>query len=150
MKQDLKPQQTQTNHLCQAGHRILKETCKDCRALRSEWYEYLEHSGFTDIEDSIGLKDRGSLQALESKSAIFHSQQNYYQWARSKLNDGRFNSETDRLIWEYHTEGLSKRQIAPRIGLEQSWTGRKINLIKSYLKEAYDSVGSITMVQGIA
>lgn len=117
-----------------------------CRELRSEWYQYLEKTGFTDIESLSG-------QVIDHKTQIdlayrkdFHTQaqfeakQNYYQWARGKLNDGRFNSERDKLIWEYHADGVSSRQISPRIGLEQSWLVRKINKIKEQL----ESIGSVS------
>lgn len=124
--------------------------------MKAEWYKYLEHSGFIDIEERNGLKGRQIFtKSIKYDDAInqqeivglelFQQRVNYYTWAKSKLNDGRFDSERDKLIWEYHTEGLSTRQISPRIGLEQSWTVRKINKIKSYLRDQYEMIGSMSM-----
>lgn len=98
------------------------------------------------MEDDIGLLDRGSQQILESKADIFHSQLSYYQWAQSKLNDARFDSERDKLIWECHSEGWSTRRIAPQVGLDQSWVVRKINRIK----DSFKALGSMSMELGIA
>lgn len=75
---------------------------------------------------------------------LFQQRVNYYSWAKAKLNDGRFDSERDKLIWEYHADGLSTRQISPRVGLEQSWCVRKINKIKTKLATQFEALGSMS------
>jgi len=37
--------------------------------------------------------------------------QEYFYLANSFLNDHQFTSNVERIIWEYHTEGLSIREI---------------------------------------
>lgn len=115
--------------------------------LRNEWYEYLKSNGFTDIERGDYLTDHKSiidLQALKDfqTHSAYEARVSYYQWAREKLNDGSFSSERDKLIWEYHAEGLSRRQISPRVGYEHSYISRKIKGIAEYLKNQAYSVAS--------
>lgn len=110
---------------------------------------------FEDIERGDQLTDEKGAPNLRRKETqhpeVFHAKQSYYQWARSKLNDGRFESQKDQLIWEYHAEGLSRRQISPRIGLEGSWVTRKIKRIENYLTiQAKLLLGSVSFSQGIA
>ena len=132
---------------CQAGHQIFQPTCKKCRDLRSEWYQYLEKTGFVDIENLNGdiIDHKTPLDLIKFKdfqtAHQFQAKQNYYQWARSKLSSAQFKTTKDKLIWEHHSEGLSTRQISPRVGLEQSWTCRRINKIKTYLM---NSIGSMS------
>jgi hypothetical protein len=124
--------------------------CSECRSLRDSWQQHLENSGFQDHEKNGYLKV--TINSHETAKdwhdeTLFNARVNYYQWARSKLNDARFTSERDRLIWEYHTEGLSSRQIAPRVSLDQSGIVRTVNRIKQAFNQA---IGSLSMVQGIA
>ncbi len=148
------PSQNLTMQSCQAGHSIFKEKCRLCRTMRKEWYSYLKQEGFEDIEKGEQLVDEGQRFLLDNKAfqspQTFHAQVNYYQWARSKVNDGEFKAERDKLIWEYHSEGLSGRQMAPRIGLGQSWLSRKIHKIENYLKDQMNQLGSMSFSQGIA
>lgn len=142
--------------MCQTGHTVFNDSCKSCRILKSEWYDYLGRAGFTDIENSHGdiIDHKTGLDFIAKND--FHTQiqfdakQNYYQWARSKLHDGNFQDDRDKLIWELHVEGVSSRQISPRVGLEQSWTVRKINKIKDYLKDQLEAIGSMSFSQAIS
>lgn len=135
---------------------MFQQSCRACKSLKSEWYSYLESSGFEDIEDDNGLKGRsrfttsikndGETNEREQVGAVlFNEQLSYYQWARTKINDGRFDSEKSRLIWEYHAEGYSTRQISPIVGLEQSWCVRKIKKAKEFLKAQDTGSGSFTL-----
>jgi hypothetical protein len=128
--------------MCKQGHTILNKRCCDCKTLQVEWYNYLSYEGFEDIEsrpyknsEAYYLKfkkDFSSQDCLEAKTS-------YFCWAREKLYSGNFKSDRDRMIWEYHTEGLSTRQISPRVGLEQSWIVRRIHRIENYLKTGLSS-----------
>ena len=133
---------------CKKGHLILKESCRECQALRKEWYSYLKAEGFEDAEDPkhnwrfsvpyIITDDSPNNVAQHPDRKLFE-RRSYYLWASQKLNDGRFQCETDKLIWEMHSEGASRREIAPRVGYEQSWITRKIQKIEMYLKCASSS-----------
>lgn len=125
--------------MCSKGHIILKENCQACRSLKKEWYDYLSRAGFFDIETSTRIADHESsfdlFQKREFQSHdLFEAKLNYFQWARTMLFEGSFRSIRDQIVWEYHTEGLSRRQISARVGLEHSWCGRKVHRIRAYLK----------------
>lgn len=137
--------------MCQTGHTVFLESCNACKSLKSEWYQYLNNTGFIDAEDSNGDFIDDKFQAARRSAHIdfntqiqFDAKFSYYQWAREKLNYGEFRSDTDKLIWEYHSKGLSTRDISPRIGLEQSWTARKVARIKTYLKDPLAIIGSVS------
>ncbi len=107
--------------------------------MRQEWLTKAASSGFEDIENhKEELKVSKSIH-LDTK-VTYDAKQSYYDWARSKVNDGRFDSEKSSLIWELHSEATPRREIAPKVGFEQSWVTRKIKKIERYLKA--ESAGS--------
>lgn len=71
-------------------------------------------------------KDFKSTEAFEMK-------QNYSIWAARMLEHGSFRSLRDQMIWEFHAEGLSRREIAEQIDLGDRWCSRKILQIREYL-----------------
>lgn len=82
--------------------------------LKALWYKKLKDEGFDDIEqDEDNLKSwsakfvrEGSpLELIESKTA-------YYQMATNFLNDYDFETELEKIIWTYHSEAISYRNIA--------------------------------------
>lgn len=123
---------SQTQQMCSQGHLIFNEKCRACRDLRREWYGYLNRTGFVDVEKQTFSVGPRSSEFLEVNT--YNAKLHYYSWAQSMLHYGQFRSTQDRIIWEHHSEGLSRRQIAPRVGLEQSWVTRKIQKIEGYLK----------------
>lgn len=132
---------------CQRGHHVFQEKCRDCVLLKKEWYLTLERYGFEDLEkDERNLDSKCTSQVAImvnfTEKALFNSRFSYYQWAREKLDQGTFRSETDRIIWENHSEGLPRRDIAPRVGLEHSWVTRRIKNIEGYLKDKIFTVAS--------
>lgn len=102
-----------------------------------EWYSYINSQGFTDIERGGGfLKEDDLVYKRDVRDPdLFKAKQNYYTWAQSVLETGTFQSIKDKLIWESHAEGLSQREIAPRVGVGQPWVARKLKQIEGYLKE---------------
>lgn len=113
-----------------------------------DWYNHLARTGFNDIENSkeeiVDRKIRDFVQVRDLQSVdAYQARYSYYQWAREKLNDGRFTSVTDKLIWECHAEGVSQRDISPRVGLSQPWIARKLEKIEEYLK--IQVTGSVSM-----
>lgn len=136
--------------MCQTGHTVFRKSCKSCLEIRADWYLQLQINGFKDIENlEEDFVDRNSLAArcthIDFHTKIqFDAKRSYYQWARDKLIDGKFRSDTDKLIWEYHSEGISTRTISPRVGLNQSWTARKVARIRTYLKDPLAIIGSVS------
>lgn len=81
--------------------------------LRAVWYNKLKVDGFVDIEqDEENLKvwsTRWWNQAphpivMEAKAA-------YYQLAERFLEDYKFKNKVERIIWEYHANAISIRNI---------------------------------------
>lgn len=82
--------------------------------LKAKWYKKLKSSGFEDIEQDDGnLRSWSSSfyrarRAPETLAAI----EDYYRLAGHFLHEHEFASETERLIWEYHANGLSGKDIS--------------------------------------
>lgn len=134
---------------CPNGHTIFNDRCRACKRLKKEWYNNLEYSGFTDIETSKKRCDRTDLLDLSDKTTfqthtVFVAEKTYYQWASEKLTTANFKTVTDRLIWECHSEGLSRRDISPRVGLEGSWISRRIKKIKEELESQVQAIASVS------
>lgn len=139
--------QEMDGQLCKVGHRIFDQDCKSCEDLKTEWYNYAKQMGFVDIEKGNNLS--GSVVTLgvvhnpvEDRLNTFSARVNYYQWAREKINEGKFQTTKDRLIWEDHAHGATLREIAPKVGYEFSWISRKIKRIEGYLKDQMNLITS--------
>lgn len=83
--------------------------------LKVYWYKKLAKSGFRDIERD------GPKYKIESYDTQFNTQEaartwyaksEYYSMARRFLHDYKFKSNLEKVIWEYHSEGISYRNIA--------------------------------------
>jgi len=89
---------------------------KEFKDLQKEWYQKLADTGFVDLEQhelhsrryrSSGVKKYGkySQEWNDSKAE-------YYNLAGKFLNEYRFRNRIQKVIWEYHTNGISTRDIA--------------------------------------
>lgn len=109
-----------------------------------------ENGGFIDIEKDPRNLDNKTIhkfyQLQDAQSTYqFEEKRSYYQWAQEKANTAHFHNPKDKLIWEYHSQGLPRRAISPLVGYEQSWITRKIKKLEGFLKEQADIiVGSMT------
>lgn len=94
--------------------------------LRKKWYEELKKGGFEDAEEFKGdylrywhsqlfqnkaLKTNGFYgpESFQIKSDYFYYASQYAAWAE-------FQDETEKTIWYLHSEGLSSRSIAEKLG----------------------------------
>lgn len=99
------------------SHTVFSKACQSCRDLQSQWTDKLEKSGFEDIEsDEETLKIYSTVMFSRARSKVnnggFEAKAQYYQMATSFLEEYKFDSRLDKIIWEYHAEGLSVRDIA--------------------------------------
>lgn len=79
---------------------------------RKYWYKKLADKGFVDIEKSILRFHDGTAQFRRERSTrSWQAKQAYYIMAEHFLNDHNFNSKLERVIWEYHANGISMRDI---------------------------------------
>lgn len=84
-------------------------------SLKKEWYDKLKSEGFNDIEvDETRLKTWSysmSRVAYKYKDMMFNSKTDYYRLSEHFLNEFKFESELDKVVWEYHTNGVSRKNI---------------------------------------
>lgn len=82
------------------------------------------------------------LRAGFNSEVMFEARVSHYSWASEMVEKGQFETPKDKMIWENYSEGLSRTQIAERIGLERSWINRKISMIEKYLKSPLQTLAS--------
>jgi hypothetical protein len=86
--------------------------------LRKKWYAKLKCSGFEDAETMIGELKRYSSTLIANKNKVlfqnggWKAKEEYYRLASQFLNDHTFKAKLDQVIWEYHTNGISFKNIA--------------------------------------
>lgn len=81
-------------------------------ALQAEWYKKLADSGYEDIEYKDGSIRSCSPRSTRAKDpSLRQATQEYYYMSYHFLNEYKFETELEKVIWEYHTEGISVRSI---------------------------------------
>jgi hypothetical protein len=86
---------------------------KSFKKLQDKWYAKLKKSGFKDIEhDEDTLTEYSSVYFKKHTYDEMVEKQRYHDMANSFLEQYKFETEKDKLIWDYHTNGLSVRDIA--------------------------------------
>ena len=83
--------------------------------LKNLWYKKLKDEGFEDIEtDEDTLKSWSVYGRIGSPEYTRYRQQSadaYYSLADLFLNEHNWPNELERIIWEYHANGISTRNI---------------------------------------
>lgn len=116
---------------------------KPSPTLKEQWAEKLKKSGFEDIEQDEFYFKTGSKGVIDPRRVTWESQAEYYQLSRYFLNDYTFQSERELIVWEYHTNGISIRDIAEtlkKVGVKKF--GRKpvremIKRLENIMKKMY-------------
>jgi hypothetical protein len=84
----------------------------DLKTETAKWYAKLKRDGFDDIEsDEDNLKVWSTIFFKKHSIEQIQAKQAYYQMATNFLNDYKFNNNRERIIWEYHANGISLRDI---------------------------------------
>lgn len=86
---------------------------KEFKKLQDKWYGKLEKSGFVDLEQADGnLKSwsSGAYRDYEDPN-LRESKEEYYRLAGQFLHSFKFESKRERTIWEFHSRGVSIRDI---------------------------------------
>ncbi len=79
--------------------------------LKDAWYKKLAKSGFVDVErDEVYLKR--NVSTIDYRRVTWESQADYSHMTTHFLNDYAFKNNRQRNIWEYHSNGISTRDIA--------------------------------------
>lgn len=96
---------------------------EDYEKLRAIWYKKLQKEGFKDIEqDEDNLKEWSTKFFLNHDKTTREAKESYYSMATQFLNEYNFESNLDKVIWEYHANAMSVREIAETL--------RKAKIIK--------------------
>ncbi len=91
--------------------------------LKATWYAKLEKSGFEDAErDEYTLRFSSSKFNTDETARNYYAKLEYYTMAGKFLHDHKFVSNLEKVIWEYHVNGISARNIAKLL--------KKVKIIK--------------------
>lgn len=86
------------------------------KELQAIWKKKLKDSKFIDLEgdDEYGLLRTTTTSGgvIDKRRSTWEIQQEYFKLATYFLNDYKFKSHIERIIWEYHSNGISTRDIA--------------------------------------
>lgn len=84
---------------------------KEFKALQDKWYKKLKQEGFEDIERAGGALKTDPMQNIKTfyDQGSFEAKQSYHSSVGYFLHHHKFTSEKERLIWEYHSNGVSIR-----------------------------------------
>jgi len=83
--------------------------------LRDVWYGKLKKEGFEDIETPSGALKKSlatSIAQNEVRLGGWRVKASYYSMCDRFLNEYKFDSTLDQIVWEYHSNGMSKYEIA--------------------------------------
>jgi len=102
------------------------------RKLQDRWYKKLARLGFNDIEQDDNYLNQTSyvLSAsgkgdLDKALLSIEAKTEYYSICRRFLQAYQFESEVDRKIFEYHSEGVGIRDIVKKVKLRGRVTNRR-------------------------
>jgi hypothetical protein len=89
----------------------------ELETLKDKWYKKLKDEGFNDIEqDEDNLKEWSrSVFGRKHNSTWqggWQARFEYYQLATRFLNEYKFETPLQKIVWEYHSNGLSDRETA--------------------------------------
>lgn len=96
------------------------------KKLKAVWDKKLAKSGFNDIEQEDENLKTWTTGILKKRTSIeaYKAKETYFQLAGQFLYSHKFDSKEDMLIWKYHSDGLSSREIVKEL--------KKSNKIKIY------------------
>lgn len=84
--------------------------------LKAKWYGKLKKDGFEDIEldeDTLSTYSTEFVRKrAKNQNGGFQIKADYYYMANHFLNQYPFKTPLERIIWEYHANGISARNIA--------------------------------------
>jgi hypothetical protein len=115
--------------------------------LKAEWYKKLKLQGFNDIEYEDGSIACSVPTGYRNK--VVYQQEivrDYYYMCYHFLHEHQFETQLHKIIWEYHTDGMSIRNIAETLKkakikvLNKSQIDRIVRKLVKIMKSRYLSV----------
>lgn len=112
------------------------------KKLEEYWYKKLEKDGFNDVESSEDHLKMWTSTMLKKSTPTWRAKEHYYYMATQFLNDYKFESNRERIIWEYHANGISVRDIVVilkkvRIKLKKDAVWLIIKKLQAAMKRLY-------------
>jgi hypothetical protein len=112
----------------------------DFDKLQAEWDEKLKESGFQDIESRDDRLKKWSTKLFSYyQSDAWEAKRTYYQMAENFLGDYKFETEREKTIWAYHSEGISCRNIS-KIFKDAGIKGLSKSMVFSVIKKLQKSM----------
>ena len=112
--------------------------------LKEIWYAKLKEAGFDDIEqDEYKLKMWSNRVYIENPNPVQReAKETYYILASRFLHDYKFKNQKDKIIWEYHANGISMRNIVKILEDVKIKTNRNavcviVNRLATEMKKMY-------------
>jgi hypothetical protein len=116
----------------------------DFKKLKAKWYKKLkDETDFVDIEYEDGSMT--SCLPRSPRNKIPYQQElirDYYYMCYHFLNEHDFTTELEKVIWEYHTEGISVRDIVVvlkkiKIKTDKTTVGEIVKKLGDIMKSRY-------------
>lgn len=105
--------------------------------LQDKWYAKLKKSGFEDAEKNEYSLYSSSDRFLDPRRIQKKAyNEDYYALCQQFLTDYKFDSKIEEVIWEYHTNGLTVREIADTLRKVKNFKAKsKIHRIVQRLQQ---------------
>jgi hypothetical protein len=120
---------------------------KTYKELKTLWYAKLKADGFEDIErseDMLKVWSTTFTMAVPNSSTPIQlaAKEAYYRFATHFLNDYQFETLRDKIVWEYHSNGMSMRNIVETLKKVKIKTNRDnicdtVNRLARIMKSMY-------------
>lgn len=122
---------------------------QEFKELEKKWYEKLKNKPhkegkFRDIELKNGAlrDDHMKAMLLNPHQVVWEAKQTYYQMTTAFLEEYKFDNKLDKIIWEYHSNGISYRDITKilakiRINRSRTWVYFIIKKLKASMWAMY-------------
>ncbi len=128
----------------------MKPRKSDYERLKEVWYKKLKDEGFEDLEHSDGSLNNATPSSIRANNEHTRlkaeTTRDYYCMAYYFLNEYEFDTEVDKIMWEYHTNGIPCRQIAKLLNeakvtkTSRDIVWRKLKKLEAIMKNLYLSV----------
>jgi hypothetical protein len=107
------------------------------KQLQAKWYKKLKDSGFEDAESSESHLKKWSncfTREVQTDEQLL-AKREYYRMAENFLTTYKFKTRLDQVIWDYHSNGMSARNIAATLNEVKIRSKSAVHLVIKRLRE---------------
>jgi len=117
----------------------------ELKALEKIWYKKLKESGFQDAEkNEIYLKRDATWAQFNTPTVeVWQAKQDYYLYANQFANEYKFRNEKEAMIWTYHANGMTIRDIVKVLtdakvkAVSRTVVWATVNRLRERMKDRY-------------